>query len=224
MNRRKHCQDVYDAPQHTTWNLDPRDGVVQGPMDIAFLRRGAFTLILEEGQVALMTVRGKVTAAYFSGAHLLEVGDEDTTVPGNGLLYFVHLDQQLVVPWRQHMPILPSAAWDEEARRAQGTFTVRVTDPVAFHASFLSDRGGEGEEICRDALSHLLPTLMAIHLSQSPLDGSLAEAVAALDPAALDAELATYGVACTGMTMTAPSAAPHARPAQEVETPVIVGV
>ena len=38
-----------------TWTLDPEGGLVQGPLDLDFLRGRKLALVLEEGQLALLT-------------------------------------------------------------------------------------------------------------------------------------------------------------------------
>ncbi len=176
----------------TSWSVDPPEGVVQGPLDLDFFAGGRLHVVLEEGQMGLLSVDGELHLHMMEGVHLLRVGGDDG-LPADGRLHFVHLDAPIRVPWRQHV-----AVRGEGAREAHGHFDVTIADPSLFHRAFLTG-DDDGEALCIRKLSTLLPALLAGHLAASVGDGDLSERAAALDPSVLDPDLAAYGLACTAV-------------------------
>ena len=64
-----------------TWEIDPNDGVIQGPLDLCFLDGRTLHLVLKQGQIALLTSRGEQQAFFPDGAYLLAIGSNvGTTV------------------------------------------------------------------------------------------------------------------------------------------------
>ena len=210
-------------PRPTTWTIDPTEGAVQGPLDLAFLAGGRLDLVIPAGMMALLSDRGGLRRCFLDGIHHLTVGertdDDDAEDPGgepgalapSGLLYFFDLVGELDLAWRQHLALRPSEGDNAGARPARGRFRVRIVNASAFYEAFLRDREGEGEHICRDALSHLLPTFLAIHLARTSPERidrrDIHDQVADLDPCCLDGQLAPYGLACLGVEMSLDGAA-----------------
>jgi len=159
-------------------------------------------LNLEPRQVALLSVDGQLRSAYLDGRHVLSVDAADTDSDG-AMLHFVHIESVLQVPWTQHLPVAPAAPGEPTSRLANGVFEVVISDPVRFHRAFLRDGEGQCETDCVEALSHLLPTFLTIHLAR--VCGAKADmetqrtALKQLDPAHLDAVLTPYGVRCTAI-------------------------
>lgn len=193
------------APGLLSWSVDPDAGLIQGPLDFGFLAGRRLMLGLEPDQVALFDEGGRLRSVMLSGLHLLDLRREDASWQG-ARLHFLHLDRPLVLPWRRPLPLRGAGAG---ARFATGVFCVRIVEPCAFHAAFLRDGGGGGEQGVRERLAALLPTFLAIRLTRSGEDlqddARLAAAVREVEPAELDADLAAYGLACDAVALHPPS-------------------
>lgn len=187
-------RDRRDAPLE--WHPDPAGDTVQGPLDLCYVTGRDLLLSLDHGEVALLTVRGRLARVMLPGPHWLAVGRDEC--PGGGLLYFLRLHQPLVVDWRQYMPV-PHRAGDEPATRLHsGRFQVMIVQPVRFYETLLASRPGEGDGICLPTLRHLLPTLLTIRLAgmEAGREEGLATLLSRLTPTLLDPDLAPYGLVC----------------------------
>jgi hypothetical protein len=203
--RRISWEQLSDKKMPITWEIDPEDGVIQGPLDLCFLDGQTLHLVLKPGQVALLAVRGEERAFYPDGTYLLSVGADG--VAAGSLVYFMHTERSFSINWRQIIPmphIEPGAA---ATREASGSFDVRIDSPVRFYREMLCNHAGEGENICNDVLSRIMPTLLTIHLAQAcGPDSSVEEqrtALAALRPDDLAGDLAPYGLVCMNITIDA---------------------
>lgn len=198
-----------------SWPDPVTAGVVRGPLDPGLIGTGDLYLELAEDEIALLSVRGVVRRTLLGGRHRIVVGDADSCPPGT-LIHVLNLGRPLVLSWRHHLPLRAGSEQAAAPKLAAGTFRVRVVDPCAFHRSFLRNRAGEDEDICRDALSHLLPTFLAIHLARGGDDlhddERLASAVTRTVPSDLDPDLAPYGLACEEIVLQIPDAAPEPQP------------
>ncbi len=192
--------DERDRP--LDWSLDPDGETVQGPLDLCFLRGRDMMLTLGRDEVALLSVRGRLRRIMLTGRHWLAVGKDDSC-PGDGMLYFLRLDQPIVVDWRQYVPVPRHDSTEPATTLHSGRFVVTVEQPVRFYETLLCNRSGEGNAICLPTLRHLLPTLLTIRLTaiEPPGPGGLAELLAQLDPSLLDDDLAPYGLACRGWSI-----------------------
>ena len=204
MYRNPHCWETKPTPNNRTpWSVAPEGGVVQGPLDLAFLAGTGMDLVLDEGQIALLSVRGELSRCLWPGFHPLDVGGQNG-LPIESMLYFLHLDRTLSVPWHQYIPIRPATGFAPGPRLASGVFEVLVTYPTLFYDAFLRDRDGSGEDICLDTLTHLLPTFLAIRMTTTTptVDengagpDSLAERAAQLPRNCLDEDISPYGLRC----------------------------
>ena len=54
------------------WSIDGESGLVQGPLDLEFLRGKSILLSLERRQFALLVDDNSLQAVYLEGAHYLE--------------------------------------------------------------------------------------------------------------------------------------------------------
>ena len=198
--------DIRETATPVVWSIDPASGVVQGPLDLCFVKGRTLVLTLEEDQVAVYTVDGELQSVFLEGIHSLAVSREGSALePGRSLIHFLHLLTPLDVPWRRHMPVAPVNVDDPTSRLAHGVFEINIIDPIKFHRAFLHGSEGETDQVCIDALAQLLPTFLSIHLSricgpQATLEKQ-SLAMADLDPHDLDAVLAPYGIRCAGITV-----------------------
>ncbi len=183
------------------WTIDPANGVIQGPLDLCVLNGKLLHLVLERGQVALLAARGGRRAFFQDGGYLLRIGNHG--LPADSLLYFMHTDRTFDISWEQIIPVPRSEHCDPTTRLATGSFEVRIESPVRFHAEMLSNRSGEGENICHDVLARVMPTLLTIRLAHACGREASTEkqraALAALRPSDLNPDLAPYGLACTAL-------------------------
>ena len=183
--------------------IDPAQGVVQGPLELCLLKGCVLHLVLEPGQVALMATRGGNRAFFVDGTYLLSIGENG--LPPDGRIYFMHTDRSFPIAWRQVIPVPAVDGGAATTHHAEGEFRVRIDSPVRFHEEILRNRDGEGETICAEMLTRVMPTLMTIRLARAcGRDGTRADqraALASLQPADLDADLAPYGLSCTALTV-----------------------
>ena len=213
MNREpKHPDSWETRPGDRPWPsraFDPSDGVVQGPEDLSAFAGKGLDLALDDGQIALLTVRGDLRRCLLPGAHALPVGGEGG-LPADGRLYVLHLERTLLVPWRQHMPVRATEGGAPGPRLAHGSFGVRIVRPAAFYEALLRERAGAGEDICLATLAHLLPTFLAIRMTRTEparsgddlgSDG-LAARAARLPHRCLDEDLHGYGLTCVSWSIT----------------------
>lgn len=202
---RRPWEQWHDKQAPREWRIDPRRGVVQGPLDLCFLDGRTLHLVLAPGQVALLASRGQQRAFFPDGTYLLAVGENG--LPSDSLIYFMHTDRNLRIAWSQVIPVPHACAGTAATRRASGDFHVRIDSPVRFHEQILRNRAGEGEAICADVLASLMPTLMTIRLARSCGPGGTSadqrDVLAALRPTDLDADLEPYGLSCTALSIDA---------------------
>lgn len=209
------------------WNIDPANGVIQGPLDLCFLDGRLMHLVLKQGQVALMAARGGRRAFFREGSYLLRIGNGG--LPADGLLYFMHTDRTFDIPWEQIIPVPRNEHCDPATRLAAGSFDVRVESPIRFHAEMLDGRDGEGEGICRDVLAKVMPTLLTIRLAHAcgreATPTSQRDTLATLRPDDMNPDLAPYGLVCTDLRidqdfLDAQQPAPTAGPAWSLTDPI----
>lgn len=184
------------------WTADPDQGVVQGPLDFQQLHGKRVDLALGWNQVALFDHGGPLQCVMLGGLHMLDLSQPDALLRG-ARLHMVQLERPLVLTWQRPLAVRGGA------RPVTGLFVVRIVEPCAFHAAFLHDGACADEQALRVRLSSLLPTFLAIRLTRCSDDlqddARLAAAVAALDPAELDEDLAPYGLACDTFALQPPS-------------------
>jgi hypothetical protein len=198
--------NMHQARTPIFWSVDPADGVIQGPLDLEFIKDRPMVLSLESNQVAVHCVNGEMHSVHLDGSQTLgPLGPDDGDKPRNSQLLFMHVDAPISVPWRQHIPVAPTSSGDPTSRLAHGTFVVQIIDPVRFYRSFLVNKCGDGEDVCRDALAQLLPTFLAIHLARLCGPGATLEnqnnAIATLQAGDLDTVLSPYGISCLAVSM-----------------------
>ncbi len=202
----KRAWDILPSPRdRTVWTFDTPNQVVRGPLDLALVKSEHLRIVVAEGQTALQTCRGKLQRVYLEGTHLISA-QVTQECPSDSLLYILQTGHPLVVPWCQHLPLLPGKNCSSPPGLTSGIFVAAIIDPCAFHASFLANRTGEGESICRKTLAHLLPSFLAIHLARSGLDlhehKNLVSAIAQFPVEQIDPDLAPYGLCCQKISLS----------------------
>jgi len=193
------------APQDDepiVWTIDPALGLVQGPLELQFLRGRKVSLILEPGQLALLTEDQEVRAVYLDGRHLLDVGTGRRQVSPACRLVFLSAAGELDFRWTAAAPL----AWGEGEEQALiGTCSLRIDGPAAFHATFIA--GVENceadfrlrliEQVLRGVFEDMLRGVDGRALSCSDVQMRLGR----LAPADLDDDLEPYGLACVQLAV-----------------------
>ena len=198
--------DILPCPRdRAVWTFDTPHQAVRGPFDLALVKSEQLRIVVGEGQTALKTCRGTLQRVYFEGTHLISSKTAEEC-PDDSLLYILQIGHPLVVPWCQHLPLLPGKNCSSPPGLTSGTFVASIIDPCVFHASFLANRVGEGESICRETLAHLLPSFLAIHLARSGLDlhehQNLVSAIDQFPVEQIDPDLAPYGLCCQKISLS----------------------
>ncbi len=132
-NRRWSAQSGDELP--IAWSVDSAGGLLQGPLDLGFLQGRRLSLTLDEGQLALLLGEGRVQAVFRPGRHELEIGTGDRGIDPAWRLLFLLPGNGLALRWTAESPL----RCDETNGLALiGTCRLDITDPHAFHDTFLA--------------------------------------------------------------------------------------
>ncbi|MBE0566965.1 MAG: hypothetical protein IH621_13475 [Krumholzibacteria bacterium] len=174
------------------WTIDPQQGLVQGPLDLEFLRGQRVALHLEPGQIALL-VRGRsLQAVFLDGGHILDIGDGDGQIPPDCRLVFVAQTRSLDASWTRDDPL---DAGDGVA--VIGSCTLAISGPGRFFETFLAGLEAWDEPFLLRLVRQAVQAAVAGMLEGGEADPLRLQArLTALDPAELDDELGPCGLAC----------------------------
>lgn len=184
-----------------TWTVDPAKGSIQGPLDLGFLDGRRISLVLAEGQQALLVQDGQLRAVYLDGAHCLEIGPGRGQVDPGCRLVFLALDSALQASWTRQEPLVGGDA------PLVGSCALRIDWPSRFFGTFL--RGLDTPEpafigrLVAQCVRGLCETLLAGRPSGSPLP----------TPADLQDGLAACGLVCTHLSLASLEPVQPAAPA-----------
>lgn len=186
-----------DAAPPTPWSFDPRDGAVQGPLELGSFAGGGLHLQLARGQTGLLARNHAVRATWFEGSHLLRVGDGSGQISPDGRLFMIATDTALTCRWGEAIP--PEAAVRPDEPR--GSCTFHIVAPTLFYDVFLRHAETTGEAFIRRLLGTLLQTRIAARLAD-PADATFPPRLlpANLTPADLSGGWNELGVALTALT------------------------
>ena len=173
------------------WSIDPAQGLVQGPLDLEFLRGHRVALNLEPGQVALLVLDGHLRAVFLDGGHVLDIGRGDGQIDPAGRLVFLAQARGLDLSWPRAEPLeLGDAA-------VIGSCTLAVTGPARFYETFLAGLDAWDEPFLRRLVRQTAHAALAGLLEPAgPEPAALQARLTALAPADLDDELAPCGLSC----------------------------
>jgi hypothetical protein len=116
------------------WSLDHRQGLVQGPLDLEFLRGRKMSLALESGQMALLVQDSDLKAVYLDGAHYLDIGHGNHQVPADGQLVFLAADRNINLNWSRATPLQLGPGRQEALI---GGCSLTIDGPARFFRTFL---------------------------------------------------------------------------------------
>jgi hypothetical protein len=180
-----------DAPM-LEWTIDPAQGLVQGPLDLEFLRGHRLALNLAPDQVALLVDGRSLQAIFLDGGHILDIGRGDGQVSPDCNLVFVALTRGLDASWTADDP-LPLG----RTASVIGSCTVAITRPGRFFDTFLAGLAQWDEGFLRRLVRQTVRAAVAGLLEGAAEDPvSLQARLTALDPSQLDEELAAFGLSC----------------------------
>ena len=115
------------------WSIDPAQGLIQGPLDLEFLRGHRVALNLGEGQIALLVEGRLLQAVFLDGGHVLDIGGGDGQIPPECKLVFMAQTRGLDVSWSRSEPL----DLEHEAE-VIGRCTLAVSGPRRFYETFLA--------------------------------------------------------------------------------------
>jgi hypothetical protein len=186
------------------WTLDHRQGLIQGPLDLEFLRGRKISLTLDPGQMALLIQDKELKAVYLDGAHYLDIGHGTHQVPADSQLIFLAADEPINLNWSARTPLQLGEHCDQELI---GGCSLTIDGPARFFQTFL-----DTDEIPEpDFLIRLIDQL--VHGTLEEIMGSLFEPGTALGaaeiqsrlmrltPADLDDDLAPCGLSCLNLAV-----------------------
>ncbi len=186
------------------WTLDHRQGLVQGPLDLEFLRGRKISLALEPGQMALLVQGGDLKAVYLDGAHYLDVGHGNHQVPADGKLVFLAANRNITLNWSRQTPLHLGNGWEEALI---GGCSLAIDGPARFFRTFLDTREMPDPEfldrlidqMVRGILEDMLGTMFG--RTESPGPGEIQSRLTRLNPEDLADELAPCGLACVNLAI-----------------------
>ncbi|MFO7609168.1 MAG: hypothetical protein R6X35_08200 [Candidatus Krumholzibacteriia bacterium] len=174
------------------WSIDPEQGLVQGPLDLEFLRGHRVALHLEPGQIALLVQGSSLQAVFLDGGHVLDIGRGDGQIPPDCRLVFVAQDRGLDAAWTRDEPLDAG-----EGVAVIGRCTLAITGPRRFYETFLAGLDAWDEPFLRRLARQSVQAALAGVLEGTDIDPMRLQArLTALDPAELDEELAPCGLSC----------------------------
>ena len=186
----------YDAEEDLReWTMDPDGGMVQGPLDLAFLRGRKLFLVLEPGQVALLVRDNRLQAVYLEGGHVLEIGTAQRQVPSDSCLVFLAAGQDVRLRWNKLNPVtgacLPRAG-------AIGHCSLCVDGPSRFYRHFLAGNTAWDEQSLLGAIDQAARKALAGVLEPCAGAGEAAvqTRLTGLAPEELSEVLEEIGLSC----------------------------
>jgi hypothetical protein len=174
------------------WTIDPQHGLIQGPLDLGFLRGHRMALNLAPEQVALLVEGRRLHAVYLDGGHILDIGNGDGQVPAACRLIFVTLGRGLEAAWTREDPVDLGADVN-----VIGRVIVTLASPGRFFETFLAGLESWDEAfLVRLVRQRAHAALTAVLADVAPSPAHLQARLTHLDPSDLDEELAPCGLAC----------------------------
>jgi hypothetical protein len=186
------------------WTVDPRQGLVQGPLDLEFLRGRKISLALEPGQMALLLQDDDLKAVYLEGAHYLDIGRGNHQVPADGRLVFLAADRHINLNWPRNKP-LHLGPGSREA--LIGGCSLAIDGPARFFRTFLDTPAmpdpkflvGLIDQLVRGIMEDTLEAMFGSGGAAGP--GEVQSRLTGLTPADLADDLAPCGLACVNLAV-----------------------
>jgi hypothetical protein len=175
------------------WSVQPEQGLVQGPLDLEFLRGRRVSLTLDTGQVALLVCDNTVQAVYLDGGHVLDIGHGRGQVPCRAAMVFLTIGHGIEIRWTGGSPLMMGAA----GPAVIGHCTLAIAGPGRFHDTFLAGNEQWDEAFILRLVRQATRSALERVLGETDLDPNILQSrLANLDPADLDEELEPLGLSC----------------------------
>lgn len=186
------------------WTLDHRQGLIQGPLDLEFLRGRKMSLILETGQMALLIQEEGLKAVYLDGAHYLDIGHGTHQVPADSSLLFLAADRHINLNWSRSEPLNVGRDHDQALI---GGCSLAIEAPARFFRTFLDTPDTPDPEflvrlvdqVVRGALEDLLGTML--EGVEAGAHEGIQSRLTRLTPTDLADELEPCGLACVNLAV-----------------------
>ncbi len=203
------------------WSVDPDKGQIQGPLDLDFLRGQKLSMILQEGQQALLVKNGQLKAVYLDGAHYLEIGKGQRQVHPDCQLIFLVLNKPMELRWSRSNPL----RWGPEDHQTLiGSCALHIEWPSRFFGTFLLGQKSPDPEFVIRLIDQMVRGLFENLFAADPESGAVPSEsevqarLTRLSPADLDEELNACGLSCTHLA--AYTSAPPIEENTTVQEPV----
>ena len=186
------------------WTLDHRQGLIQGPLDLEFLRGRKISLVLEPGQLAMLIQDSDLKAVYLDGSHYLDIGHGNHQVPAESQLIFLATNRHIKLNWSPQAPLLLGQNRD---KGLIGGCSLTIDGPARFYRTFLNTP----EMPDPDFLVHLIDQLVRGVLEEilsdlfdptaTPEPAEIQSRLTRLVPEELADDLAPCGLACVNLAI-----------------------
>jgi len=186
------------------WTLDHRKGLIQGPLDLEFLRGRKISLVLEPGQMAMLIQESDLKAVYLDGAHYLDIGHGNHQVPAEARLIFLAADRHINLNWSSQDPLRLGTNPDEALI---GGCSLAIDGPARFFRTFLDTPEIPNpdflvrliDQLVRDVLEEFLGNLFDPEAPSEPAE--IQSRLTRLAPEDLADDLAPCGLACVNLAI-----------------------
>jgi hypothetical protein len=190
------------------WSVDSNAGVIQGPLDLEFIRGKVLHLTLMEDQIALHFQEGQLRRIFMEGIHVMRVGRLEGDLPPESALVFLASDRPLVLQWHHGEAVwLPADEKLQTRLPIRGSCTCHISGPEPFYATFLSHAEHTGEPFTTGVISSLILSQIEGILREFLLHDNLQLddiklLARKLIPDDLNPNLASYGLLCSQLELT----------------------
>jgi hypothetical protein len=189
------------------WSIDPSSGIIQGPLDLEFMRGKVLHLTLAPQQVALHYQDGKLGTVFMEGVHVLRVGHCAGDLPPDSELVFLAADHPLAFQWNQGRWIWITAGEGRKRKLPiKGRCTCHINGPDPFYATFLSHTAGTGESFTLRVIETLVLSQIEKSVDQvcgerAMQDSELESILTQLLPEDINPALAQCGLLCSDLVL-----------------------
>ncbi len=183
------------------WSMEAEGPLVQGPLDMEFLRGQRMLLTLEEGQYGLLVHDGALKALYLDGCHHLDIGNRPDQVQTDSHLFFLSTSQPVEFRWTSTSE---HGFTTSDGTQVIGRCSVRIEKPARFYHRILRNLSDWSPETVNSQLEPLVHQAFNNLLSQvCQLEwdhpGGLQSALMGLGASQLDEFLSEHGLFCESL-------------------------
>lgn len=186
--------DAAAARTRRPWTVAPDQGLVQGPLDLALFTGENLSLVLADGQLALVERGESLEDVLGPGEHVVDCGRQ-------GRVYFLLADRSETWQWAAGAVLWVGSPSRRRAVPIIGSCAVAVADVATFHRTFLVGVGTltDGrwarllDAVVRDRLESRLSHVAE---GETPDPAAVQTLLAHLAAADLSEDLEEYGLAC----------------------------